>query len=220
MSKHYVISELNRCTGCTACQTACASEAISMIEDPDQRYGYVAVIDEDKCIGCGKCGRICPVLSPSENQNSSSPDTFVLSADADTLRESASGGAFSLLARYILRNGGAVVGALVDFIGAILMPTGAYFPGFTVTAAITGLVFGLLLYKKINFPRIVIAVLSTQLVCGLLLNTLFISILYTKAFTALLATRAIQFVVMSVVEIIFAELALDRAKLLQKVKLA
>lgn len=53
--------------------------------------------------------------------------------------------------------GGAVIGALVDFIGAILMPTGAYFPGFTVTAAITGLVFGLLLYKKINFPRIVIA---------------------------------------------------------------
>ena len=116
--------------------------------------------------------------------------------------------------------GGAVVGALVDFIGAILMPTGAYFPGFTVTAAITGLVFGLLLYKKINFPRIVIAVLSTQLVCGLLFNTLFISILYTKAFTTLLATRTIQFVVMSVVEIICAELALDRAKLLQKVKLA
>ena len=76
------------------------------------------------------------------------------------------------------------------------------------------------LFKKLSVVFIVIAVLSTQLVCGLLLNTLFISILYTKAFTALLATRAIQFVVMSVVEIIFAELALDRAKLLQKVKLA
>lgn len=116
--------------------------------------------------------------------------------------------------------GGAVVGALIDFIGAILMPTGAYFPGFTATAAITGLVFGLLLYKKCNFPRIVLAVISTQLVCGFFLNTLFISLLYTKAFTALLATRAIQLVVMSVVEIIFAELALDRAKLVQKVKLA
>ena len=114
----------------------------------------------------------------------------------------------------------AVCAGLGDLVGSLLFPTGAYFPGFTVTAAITGLVFGLLLYKKINFPRIVIAVLSTQLVCELLLNTLFISILYTKAFTALLATRAIQFVVMSVVEIIFAELALDRAKLLQKVKLA
>ncbi len=114
--------------------------------------------------------------------------------------------------------GGAVVGALVDFIGAILMPTGAYFPGFTATAAITGLVFGFLLCKKCNFPRIVLSVISTQLVCGLILNTLFISLLYTKAFTVLLATRAIQFVIMSVVEIIFAELVLDRAKLVQRVR--
>jgi len=116
--------------------------------------------------------------------------------------------------------GGMVTGALIDFIGAILLPTGAYFPGFTATAALTGLVFGLLLYKKCNLGRIVIAVLSTQLVCGFLLNTLFISILYTKAFTVLLATRAIQVVVMSVIEIVFAELVLDRAKLVQRIKLA
>ena len=116
--------------------------------------------------------------------------------------------------------GGMVTGALIDFIGAILLPTGAYFPGFTATAALTGLVFGLLLYKKCNLGRIVIAVLSTQIVCGFLLNTLFISILYTKAFTVLLATRAIQVVVMSVIEIVFAELVLDRAKLVQRIKLA
>ena len=116
--------------------------------------------------------------------------------------------------------GGLVTGALIDFIGAILLPTGPYFPGFTATAALTGFVFGLLLYKKCNLGRIVIAVLSTQLVCGFLLNTLFISILYTKAFTVLLATRAIQVVVMSVIEIVFAELVLDRAKLVQRIKLA
>lgn len=116
--------------------------------------------------------------------------------------------------------GGMVTGALIDFIGAILLPTGSYFPGFTATAALTGLVFGLLLYKKCNLGRIVIAVLSTQIVCGFLLNTLFISILYTKAFTVLLATRAIQVVVMSVIEIVFAELVLDRAKLVQRIKLA
>ena len=62
--------------------------------------------------------------------------------------------------------------------------------------------------------------LSTQIVCGFILNTLFISILYTKAFTVLLATRAIQVVVMSVIEIVFAELVLDRAKLVQRIKLA
>ena len=116
--------------------------------------------------------------------------------------------------------GGLVTGALIDFIGAILLPTGPYFPGFTATAALTGLVFGLLLYKKCNLGRIVSAVLSTQLVCGFLLNTLFISILYTKAFTVLLATRAIQVVVMSVIEIVFAELVLDRANLVQRIKLA
>ena len=116
--------------------------------------------------------------------------------------------------------GGMVTGAMIDFIGAILVPTGAYFPGFTATAALTGLVFGLLLYKKCNLGRIVIAVLSTQIVCGFLLNTLFISILYTKAFTALLVTRAVQVVVMSVIEIVFAELVLDRAKLVQRIKLA
>ena len=116
--------------------------------------------------------------------------------------------------------GGLVTGALIHFIGAILLPTGPYFPCFTATAALTGLVFGLLLYKKCNLGRIVIAVLSTQIVCGFLLNTLFISILYTKAFTALLVTRAIQVVVMSVIEIVFAELVLDRAKLVQRIKLA
>ena len=116
--------------------------------------------------------------------------------------------------------GGMVTGAMIDFIGAILVPTGPYFPGFTATAALTGLVFGLLLYKKCNIGRIVIAVLSTQIVCEFLLNTLFISILYTKAFTALLVTRAVQVVVMSVIEIIFAELVLDRAKLVQRIKLA
>ena len=43
--------------------------------------------------------------------------------------------------------GGAVVGALGDFIGALLFPIGPYFPGFTLTAFLTGAVFGLLLKK-------------------------------------------------------------------------
>lgn len=34
--------------------------------------------------------------------------------------------------------GGAVVGGIADFIGAILFPIGAYFPGFTLTCVITG----------------------------------------------------------------------------------
>ena len=37
---------------------------------------------------------------------------------------------------------GGVCGALADFIGAILFPFGPYFPGFTVTAFLSGAVFG------------------------------------------------------------------------------
>ena len=40
-----------------------------------------------------------------------------------------------------------VLGALADFLGAILFPIGPYFPGFTLTAALTGLVFGYFLKK-------------------------------------------------------------------------
>ncbi len=41
-----------------------------------------------------------------------------------------------------------VAGAMSDIIGAVLFPTGAYFPGFTVSAALTGIVFGLFLYNR------------------------------------------------------------------------
>lgn len=51
-----------------------------------------------------------------------------------------------------------IVGALADFIGAILFPIGAYFPGFTLTAFLTGMVYGLFLYKQQSLPRILGAV--------------------------------------------------------------
>ena len=36
-----------------------------------------------------------------------------------------------------------IVAGLGDLIGALLFPIGAYFPGFTLTAFLTGIVFGL-----------------------------------------------------------------------------
>ena len=51
-----------------------------------------------------------------------------------------------------------IVAALGDFVGAILFPIGTYFPGFTLTAFLTGCVFGLFLHKKQSWPRIIAAV--------------------------------------------------------------
>lgn len=95
---------------------------------------------------------------------------------------------------------GAIVGGLGDFIGAILFPIGAYFPGFTVTAALMGAVFGLFLYREQTLPRIIAAVAINQGVLGLVLNTLWISMLYGSPYGPLFVTRIVQTVIMFAVQ--------------------
>ncbi len=96
----------------------------------------------------------------------------------------------------------AVLGALGDFLGALLFPTGPYFPGFTLTAALTGLVFGALLHRKSGVVNTLAAVALVQLVLGLLLNTYWIHVLYRAPFAALLATRAAQAALLSAVQFV------------------
>jgi len=43
---------------------------------------------------------------------------------------------------------GGMVGALGDFVGAVLFPIGAYFPGFTLTNILVGLTCGLFLRHR------------------------------------------------------------------------
>ena len=67
-----------------------------------------------------------------------------------------------------------IVAALADFLGALLFPVGPYFPGFTLTAFLMGLCYGLFLYKKQSFLRILLAVAVHQLALSLLLNALYL----------------------------------------------
>jgi ECF transporter S component (folate family) len=94
-----------------------------------------------------------------------------------------------------------------DFVGAILFPVGVYFPGFTLTAFMRGVVFGLFLHKKQTGIRILGTVAVNQLILSLLLNTLWISLLYDSPYGALFLTRIgqcavtgpVQFAVIGVV---------------------
>ncbi len=89
-----------------------------------------------------------------------------------------------------------------DVIGAILFPSGTFFPGFTFTAALTGLIFGHCLYKKQDMKNILFSVLLYEIVCSLLLNTYWISLMYGTPFAALLPPRIIQSIGMGVVQVI------------------
>lgn len=95
----------------------------------------------------------------------------------------------------------AVVAGIADVIGALLFPTGAYFPGFTLTACLMGITFGLFLHKAHTTWNIAAAVLINQFIWSLLLNTYWISVLYGSSFTALLATRILQACLLTVVQI-------------------
>ncbi len=95
-----------------------------------------------------------------------------------------------------------IAAALADFIGAILFPIGTFFPGFTLTAFLTGCVYGFLLHKKQGWFQIIASVGICQFILSLLLNTLWISILYGSPYGPLLVTRIFQTVVLTVVQML------------------
>ncbi|MBQ7296309.1 MAG: folate family ECF transporter S component [Clostridia bacterium] len=107
--------------------------------------------------------------------------------------------------------GGVLVYGLGDFLGAMIFPTtGAYFPGFTLTSAISGLIYGLYLAKKGGAVRIILSVLTSQVLCTLLMNSYWVSTLYGSDFGAVLLSRLPQSAVMSVLQIVFMVLLLEK----------
>lgn len=86
--------------------------------------------------------------------------------------------------------------AVGDLIGMMLFPSGAFFPGFTLTAFLTGLVFGLFLHnKEITYKRVAIACFIVCFGLNLCLDTLWLVILMNKGFFALLPARIIKTIV-------------------------
>lgn len=113
----------------------------------------------------------------------------------------------------------ALVGGLGDLIGALLFPIGAYFPGFTLTAILTGLCFGFFLHQKISLPKICLSVAINELIGSLLINTLWISILYGSDFKALFLTRLLtQVLPMLVIETLVIQLIFGKSMMIQQLK--
>lgn len=107
--------------------------------------------------------------------------------------------------------GSVLVYGLGDLVGAFLFPTtGGYLPGFTVTAAVSGLIFGLFLQKKGGPLRIILSVAASQVICSLLMNSLWLHYYYGMQLAPLIASRAIQCLVVGAVEIVFMMLFLEK----------
>lgn len=102
---------LTKCTGCGACYNICPTNAISMIESHNT-FLYPQ-IDEAKCINCGKCERTC-IVNSFKKENSHPSKMYAFRANDEVRKKCSSGGAFPVLANYIIDIGGYVCGASFD----------------------------------------------------------------------------------------------------------
>lgn len=88
---------------------------------------------------------------------------------------------------------GMLVAACADLLGATLFPSGAVFPGFTLTAALAGMNYGLWLYRrKDNLLRAALCVLPVTLVCNIVLNTLWLWMLNGDGMLVTFPARALK----------------------------
>ena len=119
--------------------------------------------------------------------------------------------------------GGLIVGALGDFIGAHLFPAGAYFPGFTLTSAIVGILYAIPLYRKQPCWIRAAAAAVLGMIPNLFLNSLWLSMLYTsKAYWGWVVARASSYLIEIPVQVVLIYLCLhglSRMKLPSSIRL-
>lgn len=86
---------------------------------------------------------------------------------------------------------GAIAEVIADIISNTLFPAnGGFFFGFTLSALISGIIYGLFLYhQKITFGRILLMVTTITVVVNLLMNTGWVSIMSGVPFMTMLKIR-------------------------------
>lgn len=110
MIKELISLGNNGCYGCEACVNICPKQAIQLKEN-DRGHRYPN-IDENRCIKCGICQRVCQIDNICKvNEKGSFEESYIAKHKNITIREkSRSGGVFVALAEYILSNDGTVYG--------------------------------------------------------------------------------------------------------------
>lgn len=104
MVENISVLKKDECCGCTACYASCPTNAITMKTDLEEGFLY-PIVDEVKCIQCGKCLKVCKDVRPYDEPQK----IYACWSKDDGLRaKSSSGGVFSILAEWMLSKGGLV----------------------------------------------------------------------------------------------------------------
>lgn len=105
------ITNKQDCCGCYACVQRCPKQCIRM-ESDEEGFEY-PIIDKEQCINCGLCNKVCPQTNTSYSKQ---PINIyaIKHPDQEIQLQSSSGGAFSLIAEWVIQKGGVVFGAIFD----------------------------------------------------------------------------------------------------------
>lgn len=106
------IVERNKCFGCESCANICPKKAIKMEEDS---FGFdFPTVDYSLCIKCGLCKKVCPSINKYQGKPTIPLLYSTRIIDNKALFSSTSGGFFTAVSDYILKNNGCISGAVFD----------------------------------------------------------------------------------------------------------
>ncbi len=92
---------------------------------------------------------------------------------------------------------GAIFAGTMDIVKWFVNGDGEFFFGFTVTAIVAAIIYGLFLYNKpLKVSNVIISQLLVKLFCNIGLNTLWLKMLYNQAVLAILPGRIVSNAVM------------------------
>lgn len=109
MYKYSITQKKTDCFGCRACEQICYLGAITM--QPDEEGFFYPVIDNTKCISCGKCAQVCPIVHDFKEDGFDQEVYAAYARDNSIRQSSSSGGLFSIIAKETLAQNGVVFGA-------------------------------------------------------------------------------------------------------------
>jgi acetyltransferase-like isoleucine patch superfamily enzyme/coenzyme F420-reducing hydrogenase beta subunit len=109
------IKEKKNCCGCNACGDICSRQAIDFKVD-FEGFWYPE-IDPQKCIHCGLCEKVCPIINAKERKKNDLEQPICYAAEHKNLEvifDSTSGGLFTALAEKMYTDSGYVGGAIFN----------------------------------------------------------------------------------------------------------
>ena len=91
------LAKRSQCTGCLACKDICKHDGIKIVERNCMPF---IKVDTNKCINCGLCEKVCPIITPVEKNKITDMKVYGGWAnDEQTRINAASGGGFTGLAQ-------------------------------------------------------------------------------------------------------------------------